>query len=276
MSSLARTLAALLFLSGLAHAVSDQSICYEVKDSLKLKGTLDPDRATVPLQPGCKLSKTRYLCVPASAGVSNVVDRKTGPITPAFYPGRPTGEELCYNIRCKRPFPEDARAQDSFGDRVLGKLTPGLFCTPLAREACDVCEGSCLADQVCEYWTGPSVPGDPECRCRTGNPCRDGICPAGQRCEWFSLDAVVTYRECIPNPPVGPSCGSATAPQCDGACPAGFFCAANVGPNPCVCLEYAISGVQCGDFEGAPECGGECPPETPLCVDSSGTCQCSP
>ena len=275
MFSLARALAPLLLLSATAHALPDQSICYQVKDSLKLKGTLEPDASTVPLQPGCKLSKTRYLCVPALANASNVVDRKTGPISPTFFEGRPTGEQLCYKIRCKRPFPENAQAQDLFGSRMLENLRPGLYCTPLAREACDVCEGSCLDDQVCELLTGPSLPNGPECRCRPGNPCRDGTCPAGQRCEWFSLDGVDTYRECIPDPPVGPSCGGATAPQCDGACPSGFFCT-TFGLNPCACLAFAISGVQCGDFEGAPECAGECPSDKPVCADVGGTCECTP
>jgi hypothetical protein len=136
-----------------------------------------------------------------------------------------------------------------------------------------VCEGSCIADQVCYHLTGPSLTEGPECRCLPGVPCRDGTCPDGLTCERFSLDATVGFRECIPSPPVGPPCGGATAPLCDGACPQGFFCTA-FGDTSCYCLEFAV-GVPCGEFEGPPQCGGECPPATPICAEVGGTCTCT-
>jgi hypothetical protein len=101
------------------------------------------------------------------------------------------------------------------------------------------------------------------------------------------------------------TCGGATAPECDGTCPAGMACVLSGGHclgdlgNPCVCdadcsapgsgpcvfdspqcfCESAVGA--CRDlFAGVdvcpPVCGGTCPDPNQVCGNVSGTCGCIP
>ena len=67
-----------------------------------------------------------------------------------------------------------------------------------------------------------------------------------------------------------PPCGSATAPQCDGACYFREACEELGSFGICFCLARSEP---CGLVGSPPECWGECPEGT-ACVDASGICEC--
>jgi len=67
-----------------------------------------------------------------------------------------------------------------------------------------------------------------------------------------------------------PPCGSASAPQCDGACYFREACEEILGLGVCYCLPRSEP---CGVVGRPPECWGECPEGT-ACVDASGICEC--
>ena len=67
-----------------------------------------------------------------------------------------------------------------------------------------------------------------------------------------------------------PPCGSATAPQCDGACYFREACEELGNFGICFCLARSEP---CGLVGSPPECWGECPEGT-ACVDASGICEC--
>ena len=257
-----------------AHAQpSDHHQCFLVKDPVKLEGQVATG-STVFAPPGCKIGRARYLCIPARASVTTAADRalreSIAPI-PIFAPdSRP---EICYRVKCPKPFPADVATSDTFGARTLAKLEPALLCTPASLHplsACDVCDGQCPVDFVCDFFIANNSPtGEQLCACVPGVPCRDATCPEGTTCERFLDDAGPAFRECTATP--GPSCSNADAPACDGACPNGFFCA-DISGN-CTCFEFTVH-VDCGSWEGPPACAGSCPPATPVCADVAGTCTC--
>lgn len=73
--------------------------------------------------------------------------------------------------------------------------------------------------------------------------------------------------------PIAMACGGTEAPQCDGTCPQFQTCSDRLVPGTCEC---SAAGFECGHNFPAPQCWGECPPESPVCRDIEGVCQCSP
>jgi hypothetical protein len=245
-----------------------------MKDPVKLDGLLDT-ASTIYTPPGCKVSKAKYLCVPATASISSAVDRASRKsLTPIPVFGSAVGPEICYRVKCPKPFPADVAVSDALGARTLTELEPDVVCTPASLTpltACDVCDGQCPADFVCNFFIANNSPtGNELCACFPGVPCRDTGCPSGTSCERLLEDSGSYRRECVSTP--GPSCGGADAPACDGACPDGFFCA-NLSDGVCTCFEFTAH-TQCGGWAGPPACAGLCPPDTPICADVAGTCTC--
>lgn len=112
-----------------AAQVADHLKCYKIKDPLKLAGTVDLDTPQFGLDPGCRVSKAKLFCVPASKTNVAVEDRGTGPITPLPVSGPQPGDRICYKVRCDQPV-ADQQATDQFGTRTLGKFKTALVCTP--------------------------------------------------------------------------------------------------------------------------------------------------
>lgn len=128
--------------------------------------------------------------------------------------------------------------------------------------------GSDLETQVCE----PRDDGS-GCECvPTGirfcghtHPQCDGDCPPGLECESIEDGVACGCR------PIGNvRCGEAEAPTCDGGCPPGETCQEFSGE--CLCAEPPR--LPCGEVLGPPICLGECPPETPICANANGACDC--
>ncbi len=106
--------------------------------------------------------------------------------------------------------------------------------------------------------------------CSPANVCADGF--PQNLCTWDFCEntAATFYPNTLCSQVAGcyQACGALIAPQCDGICPSGQFCAG----APCTCVSGPIS---CGDgTAGPPECWGTCPVDTQVCTDVGGSCQC--
>jgi hypothetical protein len=139
MSPIARPFAVTVLLLTLAAPggaqVSDHLKCYKVKDALALKGTVDLDTPQFGLDPGCKISRAKLFCVPATKTNIAVTNKKTEqPITPLPIGGGASGarpdDRICYKVKCPEPFPPDTQATDQFGTRTFTKFKTQLLCTP--------------------------------------------------------------------------------------------------------------------------------------------------
>lgn len=150
----------------------------------------------------------------------------------------------------------------------------GLAATPAAAQVCG--NGAVEAGEECD--DGNTLPGDccsATCQFEAGpgtSPCcDDGVCLVGQNCGTVcfaqsecSLDADL----CRCTTPVG-DCGMLGPGICAGACPSGQVCVhVNFGPAPGECF--------CADEPAcAPNlCGGNCPPEGPICFAFPEGCGC--
>jgi hypothetical protein len=81
--------------------VLDHLKCYKVKDALKVAGTVDADGLQFGLDPGCKVSKAKLVCVPASDTNVAVQDKLSGPITPLPVSGPALeSDQVCYKLKC--------------------------------------------------------------------------------------------------------------------------------------------------------------------------------
>jgi len=216
MRSLATQLAAVAaagLLAGLATTASgqDHEKCYKIKDPIKLKGIVDLTTPAFGLEPGCKIGKAKYFCVPASKTVISAVDKATGlPISllPVYAPAAPASR-ICYKVKCPPPVPAPPLVTDQFGSRALSKLIKAQYlCTPAvlgagfcgngvidAGEDCDfpalgACTVGCRANCTCACETAccwveqpplpPAKPApDAECFQYSGNPAQVAAFAAG-------------------------------------------------------------------------------------------------
>jgi hypothetical protein len=115
-----------------AHAaVNDHLKCYKVKDALNLAAVVDLNSPQFGLEAGCKVSKAKFFCVPATKTVVSAEDKKTHvPITPLPVGGPDPGDRVCYKVKCPEPFPPDTQVTDQFGTRTVTKFKTSLLCTP--------------------------------------------------------------------------------------------------------------------------------------------------
>ncbi len=127
-------LAACFWLSpAIAGAQADHLKCYKIKDSLKVIGTVDLDSPQFGADPGCKISKAKLFCVPATKTNVAVVNKATGePITPQPVTGPNPGDRICYKVKCDAPV-ADQQVSDQFGTRAVAKLKAALVCTPAVK-----------------------------------------------------------------------------------------------------------------------------------------------
>lgn len=151
--------------------VADHLKCYQMKDVLNLGGTVDLDTPQFGVDPGCKISKAKLLCVPGTKTNVAVIDKKTKlPIPPLPFAGvSQPGDQICYKVTCPKPTVPiaDQAVTDQFGTRTLTKFKASFVCTPAVKgsaycgdgvkngsEQCDgsdaaACPDACRADCTC-------------------------------------------------------------------------------------------------------------------------------
>lgn len=108
--------------------IADHLECYKIKDPLRLKGIVDLDSPQFGQDAGCKISKAKLFCVPASKTVreSNVETR--------LVTGEPQSDDrICYKIKCPPASPVDQETSDQFGTRVLSRVKPTMVYTPARK-----------------------------------------------------------------------------------------------------------------------------------------------
>jgi hypothetical protein len=116
--------------SSAAAQPADHLKCYKMKDPLKLSATADLNTPSLGLDPNCRISKAKFLCVPGSKTNVTAIDKATGnPISLLPIGGANPGKRVCYKIKCQAQAP-DQPLTDQFGARTVGKLKASLLCTP--------------------------------------------------------------------------------------------------------------------------------------------------
>ena len=126
----------LVLASATIAGAQDNLKCYKMKDSLKLKGTVDLDTPKFGVDPGCKISTAKMYCVPGTTTNVAVVDQSGNPIVPKPTPGSDPGGRICYKVTCPSRAP-DQEVTDQFGARTVTSLKATFVCTPTAREMGD-------------------------------------------------------------------------------------------------------------------------------------------
>ena len=113
-----------------AFAQDDHLKCYKIKDPNKFKGIVDLNTAQFGDELGCKIViKAKFFCAPAS---KVVVDSGGLPILPVVGQDL-TNDQVCYKIKCDKPFPPDTDVIDQFGSRTVQKLKPKFSMPKLRR-----------------------------------------------------------------------------------------------------------------------------------------------
>lgn len=119
-----------------AAAVTDDLQCYKITNqSLKaIKAVVDLEAPSIGTSPGCKLTKPKLYCVPATTSVrpGTLVNGKQ-PLMPLPY-GLMAAEtaRICYGVTCKNPSgtAPDSLVTDRFGTHAFGKLATQMVCAP--------------------------------------------------------------------------------------------------------------------------------------------------
>jgi hypothetical protein len=132
------TVLALAFAASLARAQGDPDHlqCYRVTDATlrHLRATVDLDAPSIGVAAGCKLSKAKLYCVPASQQVqTGTLSDGSDPVTELPYHGRPAEtDRICYQVRCPSPVGTtgDQVATDRFGTHQLRRPKTDMVCTP--------------------------------------------------------------------------------------------------------------------------------------------------
>lgn len=122
-----------------AAAVTDDLQCYKITNqSLKaIKAVVDLEAPSIGTSPGCKLTKPKLYCVPATTSVrpGTLVNGKQ-PLMPLPY-GLMAAEtaRICYGVTCKKPSGTgpDSTVTDRFGTHAFGKLATQMVCAPAVQ-----------------------------------------------------------------------------------------------------------------------------------------------
>ncbi len=158
-------------IAGSVQAQTDDHLkCYQIKGDLKLKGLVDINTPQFGLDPGCKITKAKFFCAPATKSNVDVAESKSkDPITPLPLSAPPAaGDRICWQVKCPEPLPPTQVVTDQFGTQTLTKFKTKLLCTP-AVKGTEFCGDGVINDSECE----PSDTADllitnPERRVSTG------------------------------------------------------------------------------------------------------------
>jgi len=119
-----------------AQPVPDQMQCFKVTDSTlrHLRGTVDVDAPSVGVAPGCRLSKAKLYCVPATTEMRPATLFDGGrPLAELPYHG-PTAatDRICYEVKCPSGSGSapNKTVTDRFGTHALTRMQTELVCTP--------------------------------------------------------------------------------------------------------------------------------------------------
>jgi len=168
------------------------------------------------VEPGCKIGKAKFFCVPATKTFVSANDKATKPPTPIgaplpVYAPDSTVDRICYKAKCPEPVvPPDSNVTDQFGNRTLTKFKTKMICTPAVKGAAycgdgiingtEACDGlalgactigcqpdcTCTCETACCYVENLAVPPDAECFEYSGTPaqvlafqtaCTNGVPP---------------------------------------------------------------------------------------------------
>ncbi|MCZ6570417.1 MAG: DUF1566 domain-containing protein [Deltaproteobacteria bacterium] len=177
---------------------NDHLACYRIKGEIRLKGLLDIETPQFGLAPGCKITKPKFFCAPATRGNMAVLDVITkAPVTPLplITPPAPS-DRICWQVKCPPPFPPDQLVTDPFGTQIVSRLKPKFLCTP-AVKGTDFCgDGSITGTEECEPADDGACPDrcQPDCSCAVipstcgndiidGNDDCDGLDLGGESCQ---------------------------------------------------------------------------------------------
>ena len=234
------TLGATLVVGSVQAQTEDHLTCYQVKGDLKLKGLLDLTTPQFGLEEGCRITKPKFFCVPATKSNLDVVDGKTKePITPLPFSAAPApGDRICWKVKCPEPFPPDQLVTDQFGTQTLTRLKAKLLCTP-AVKGTDFCgDGVITGSEACEPADDGACPGlcQPDCSCGViPSTCGNGFIDGNDDCDGLDLG--------------GATCQSLGLGDGTLACTLG--CGLDVsGCTPFPCLFPATGLVSCWDPNG--------------------------
>jgi hypothetical protein len=115
-------------LASTAHGQTlDHLKCHKMKDTLRLKATvdltaLDPNFSAQ----GCTIGKAKLFCIPATK--SNVQPPTAAPLD--INGQQLTNGFICYIAKCPAPQPPDTGVSDQFGSRTLTKFVTSYICAP--------------------------------------------------------------------------------------------------------------------------------------------------
>jgi hypothetical protein len=167
------------------------------------------------------ITQSCRLKVPARLGC---LGTQLSGITPAP-PGGPaagaTGDSLCYQLRCPRPFPPAIQRTDEFGgQRVVNFRRSQLLCVPTSDVTTTTVPPTggpsttttTLAQRSCEFSNGQCV----------------GTCGNGGHCSVVASGGACECRTT--------ACGDADAPSCQGFCARDQFCVFNLTGCSCVTI----------------------------------------
>ncbi len=177
---------------------NDHLTCYKIRGEGKLKGLLDIETPDVGLAAGCKITKPKFFCAPATRGNVAVLDTITRtPVTPLplIAPPAPSSR-ICWQVKCPAPYPPDQLVTDQFGTQTLSRLRTKFLCTP-AVLGTDFCgDGTITGAEECEPEDDGACPDLclPDCSCGfipttcgndiiDGNDDCDGLDLGGETCQ---------------------------------------------------------------------------------------------
>ncbi len=126
--------ALLVLLAGVAEArgpAFDGLTCFKIKDSIKRKSTeADASTAQWARLAGCRMSKSKVLCLPSDATFTGANGPSVGVVGLEI-----PGARLCYKLKCPGAALPDPLVTDPFGTRTLTKTKAQLLCMPATTSA---------------------------------------------------------------------------------------------------------------------------------------------
>ncbi len=247
-------LGAALIAGSVQAQTNDHLKCYRVKGDLKLKGFVNIETPQFGLEPGCKIGKPKFFCVPATKSDVAVIDGKTKqPITPLPLSAPPApGDRICWQMKCPVSSPPDQVVTDQFGTQTLTKFKARLLCTPAVKgtefcgdgtrngsEECDggddaTCPGQCQPDCTCPPPTcgdGVVNPASEDCDPPDDSVC-PGLCQPDCTCPPATCgDGVVNQPSEDCDPPDDSTCPGQCRPFCTCPLPGAHKCTLDTNPN---------------------------------------------